>query len=58
MDNGINKQDLLNKISELIFEKHQKIDDANVVASETKAHAEGYIEALYHIENILIKWEK
>jgi hypothetical protein len=57
MDN-ISKELLLAKLSEMIFDKHSKIDDASVLTDESRAFAQGYIEALYQVERMVINWGK
>lgn len=57
MDSGIDKDKLLAKIIELIDMQHDKMD--GVTASpDLKAKSEGYIEALYQVESLVINWGK
>ncbi len=52
----IDKYDLLKRINDLIMEKSDKMRSASKVPIETKVNAEGYIEALYHVENLVLNW--
>lgn len=54
MDNVINKSQLLTMLGQLINAKNERIDNAGTVTQEVKSKAEGYIEALYQVENLII----
>lgn len=56
MDNVINKNQLLALLGQLIANKNERIDNAGTITAEVKAKAEGYIEALYQVENMIINW--
>lgn len=51
----INKDDLLAKIFDLIAAQHDKMDGVTK-AADLKAKSEGYIEALYQVESLIINW--
>ena len=51
----MDKDLLLSKILELIDQQHDKMDGVTT-APEMKAKAEGYIEALYQVESLIINW--
>ena len=52
----IDKAELMVKVMELISQKHKKMDGVTSPSPELKAKAEGYIEALYQIENLILNW--
>lgn len=54
MDNVIDKNELLSAINNLIDAKNTRIDNAGNVTADMKSKHEGYIEALYQIENMII----
>lgn len=51
----INKDELLSKIFDLIAVQHDKMDGVTK-ADHLKAKSEGYIEALYQVESLIINW--
>jgi len=53
---GIDKEQLLSKLMDLIAQQHDKMDGVTV-SPDLKAKSEGYIEALYQVESIVINWE-
>lgn len=53
---GIDKERLLSKLVELIAQQHDKMDGATT-SPDFKAKAQGYIEALYQVESIVINWD-
>ena len=57
MNSAIDKRILLERISEMIFDRHQKIDDAGIITDKVKAKSEGFIEALYQVENMINNFE-
>lgn len=57
MDSGIDKDKLLAKIIELIDMQHDKMDGVTT-SPDLKAKSEGYIEALYQVESLVINWGK
>ncbi len=56
MDIEKDKQSILEKIRELMAQHHQKIESANVLTPDVKYRSEGYLEALYQVENVLINY--
>lgn len=55
MDSEKDKQSPLERVRELMSQHHEKIDSANV-SPEMKSRSEGYLEALYQVENVLINY--
>ena len=55
MSSGIDKEQLLIKLVELISMQHDKMDGVTT-SPELKAKSEGYIEALYQVESLIINW--
>ena len=51
----MDKEQLLVKLLEMIGEQHDKMDGVTV-SPELKAKSEGYLEALYQVENLIINW--
>jgi hypothetical protein len=54
MSKDIDKQFVLKRVRELMELHHEKMDAHNPLSSETKSRSEGYLEALYQVENVLI----
>lgn len=52
----IDKEQLLSKVLALIAQQHNKMDGVTK-SVELKAKSEGYIEALYHVESLIINLE-
>lgn len=57
MESGIEKDKLLAKIIELIDMQHDKMDGVTT-SPDLKAKSEGYIEALYQVESLIINWNE
>jgi hypothetical protein len=53
----MDKEQLLNKLVELIAQQHNKMDGLTL-SNELKAKSEGFIEALYQVESIIINWNE
>ena len=51
----IDKKELLESIAEMIADNHNKIE-ARMVTKETVHRLEGYLEALYQVENLILNW--
>lgn len=51
MDKGI----LLGKVLDMIAQQHDKMDGATLPA-DIKLRYEGFIEALYQIESLIVNW--
>lgn len=52
----MDKGQLLAKIREMIEQQHDKMDGVTV-CPDFKVKSEGYIEALYQIESLIINWD-
>jgi len=51
----MDKEQVLIKLLEMIDTQHHKMDGVTT-SPELKAKSEGYIEALYHVESLIINW--
>jgi len=51
----MDKDKLLAKLLEMIETQHHKMDGVTV-SPELKAKSEGFIEALYQVESLIINW--
>jgi hypothetical protein len=51
----IDKTELLNKVLEMIDQQHTRMDGI-IISPELKAKSEGFIEALYQIESLVINF--
>jgi hypothetical protein len=56
MDISINKSQLLGRILEMMDKQHGKIDAAGTVTQGTKDKVDGFLEALYQVENLVLNW--
>lgn len=56
MDISINKSQLLGRILEMMDKQHVKIDAAGSVAQGAKDRGDGFLEALYQVENLILNW--
>lgn len=56
MEISINKSQLLGRIIEMMDRQHGKIDAAGTVAQAVKDKGDGYLEALYQVENLVLNW--
>lgn len=56
MDISIDKSQLLGRILEMMDRQHGKIDAAGTVTQATKDKGDGFLEALYQIENLVLNW--
>ena len=57
MYSGIDKKELHLKVLELIEQQHKKMDGVTV-SPDLKAKSEGFIEALYQVESLIVNWGK
>jgi hypothetical protein len=57
MDIGINKSELLGRILEMIHRQHGKIDAAGNGSHALADKVEGYLEALYQVEKLVLDWD-
>lgn len=56
MEISINKSKLLGRIIEMMDKQHGKIDAAGTVNQAAKDKGDGYLEALYQVENLVLNW--
>lgn len=54
MNGQMDKQIILERIRELMAQHHEKIESATVLTPDIKYRSEGYLEALYQVENVVI----
>lgn len=53
----MDKEQVLVKLLDMIAIQHDKMDGVTT-SPELKAKSEGYIEALYQVESMIINWDK
>lgn len=56
MELSINKSELLSRILEMIDRQHSRMDGQSTVTQATKDKADGHLEALYQVENLILNW--
>lgn len=56
MEQSINKSDLHTKITELIEKQHSKMDLPTTTTQGMKDKSDGYLEALYQVEKLILNW--
>ncbi len=56
MDISISKSQLLSRILEMMDKQHGKIDAAGNLAQGAKDKGDGFLEALYQIEKLVLNW--
>lgn len=56
MEQSINKSELLSRILEMIDRQHKRMDSQVTVTQGTKDKADGHLEALYQVENLILTW--
>lgn len=56
MEISIDKSQLLGRITEMMDKQHVKIDAANNVDKGIKDKGNGFLEALYQVENLVLNW--
>lgn len=54
MNRKLDKQSILERVRQLMDQHHQKMDSASNVSNEIKSRSEGYLEALYQVENVIL----
>lgn len=52
----IKKSELLSRILDMIDKQHKRIDSQAIVTQATKDKADGYLEALYQVENVILNF--
>lgn len=56
MEINIDKSQLLVRIIEMMDKQHGKIDSAGTINQATKDKGDGFLEALYQVENLVLNW--
>lgn len=56
MEQSINKSELLARILEMIDRQHSRMDSQTTLSQGTKDKADGHLEALYQVENLILNW--
>ena len=56
MEISINKSQLLGRIIEMMDKQHGKIDAAGTVDQGAKDKGNGFLEALYQVEKLVLNW--
>lgn len=57
MDIIIDKSQLLGRILEMMDRQHGKIDAAGTVSQAVKDKGDGFLEALYQVEKLVLNWD-
>ena len=56
MEQSINKTELLSRIIEMIERQHARMDSQTTTPQGKKDKADGQLEALYQVENLILNW--
>lgn len=56
MEQSINKSELLGRIIEMIDRQNGRMDSQSTTTQGMKDKADGHLEALYQIENLILNW--
>lgn len=56
MEQSIDKSELLGRILEMIDRQNRKMDSQTTTPQGTKDKADGHLEALYQVENLILNW--
>lgn len=56
MEQSINKTELLSRIIEMIDKQNVRMDSPSTTTQGMKDKADGHLEALYQVENLILKW--
>lgn len=56
MEQSINKSELLGRIIEMIIRQNGRMDLPSTITQGMKDKADGYLEALYQVENLILNW--
>lgn len=56
MEISINKSQLLGRIIEMMDKQHGKIDAASSLTQAVKDKGDGFLEALYQVEKLVLNW--
>ena len=54
MEQSIDKSEMLARILEMIERQHKRMDSQPIQGAKEKA--DGHLEALYQIENLILNW--
>ena len=56
MEQSINKSELLGRITEMIDRQNGRMDSQSTTTQGMKDKADGHLEALYQVENLILNW--
>ena len=56
MEKSINKTELLSRIIEMIDRQNVRMDSPSTTTQGMKDKADGHLEALYQVENLILNW--
>ena len=56
MEQSINKSELLGRIIEMIDRQNGRMDSPSTTTQGMKDKADGHLEALYQVENLILNW--
>lgn len=56
MEQSINKSELLSRVLAMIDKQHARMDAHGTSNHEVKLQADGHLEALYQVENLILNW--
>lgn len=56
MEQSIDKAEFLGRILEMIERQHARMDSQTTTPQGTKDKADGHLEALYQVENLILNW--
>lgn len=56
MEQSINKSEFLYRLLEMIERQHARMDSATTITQGAKEKADGHLEALYQVENLILNW--
>lgn len=56
MEQSIDKSEMLARILEMIERQHKRMDAPNITSQGAKDKADGHLEALYQVENLILNW--
>lgn len=56
MEQSINKSELLGRIIEMISRQNGRMDLPSTITQGMKDKADGHLEALYQVENLILNW--
>lgn len=56
MEKSISKSELLGRILEMIERQNGRMDSPSTTTQGMKDKADGHLEALYQVENLILNW--